>query len=218
MEDFNIRVDDFAVVGKYDKSVITYRKRNNKAEIIFYSENMIKQKTVGLDFLPDNFSNVHFTCNQNHLLVFYESKESRKQHLYASKLMAGDVWQSPVLLATKPIGFIKDYVPFNFSVSENGSRILLYTSYYLSGDNTMQAVIVDDQLNILKEINQIFSGKEYFLSNKSVISNKGNPYLLATDRPNNKGNVEELKVLSLSDYSKDLFMFPILLEGHHLSD
>lgn len=217
-EDFNIRTDDFAVVGKYGKSVITYRKRNGKAEIIFYSENMIKQKSLSLDFLPNNFSNVRFVCDPNHLLVFYESKELKKQQLYASKLLAGDLWRSPVLLSSKPISMIKDYVPFNLSVSENGKRILFFNSYYLAGDNTVQAVIVDEQLNILKEIHQIFPDKEYFFSEKSIVSDKGLPYLLATNRPSNKGNVEELKVLTLADYSKDLFVFPIVLEGHHVSD
>jgi len=217
-EDFNIRVDDFAVIGKYQQSMVVYRKRNPNAEILFYTDKMVKEKSLPLDFLPEQYTNIRFVCNQQKLLVFYEIKESKKQHLYASKLLENGSWQSPVLLNTKPIGFLKDYVPYKYSVSENKQRILFYNAYYLSGNNTIQAVIVDDELNILKQINQFYSDKEYFFSDKSAISNKGLPYLLATDRPNNKGHVEELKILSLSDFSKDLLVFPSNLEKHFISD
>jgi len=37
-EDFNIRVDDFAVIGKYQQSFVLYRKRNPNAEILFYTD------------------------------------------------------------------------------------------------------------------------------------------------------------------------------------
>jgi len=217
-EEFNIRVDDFAVVGKFQQSNLVYRKRNPNAEIIFYSDKMVKEKSLALDFLPDNFTNIQFVCNQNKLLVFYETKESKKQNLYATKLAIDNTWQLPVLLNSKPTSFIKDYVPYKFSVSENKKRILFYNSYFLSGDNTIQVVIVDDELNILTQVSQIFSDKEYYFSDKSVISDKGLPYLLATDKPNNRGNTEELKIISLTAFSKDLFVFPVLLDKHILND
>lgn len=217
-EEFNIRVDDFAVVGKYKDNIVTYKKKNARAELIFYSAKMVKEKTLALDFLPDNFSNIHFVCNSQNLLVFYEAKESKKQNLYGSKLLADHNWQAPILLNAKPTSFMKDYNPYNFSVSENKQKILFYTSYYLSGDNTIQAIIVDDALQIQKEYNQIFSDKEYYISDKSAISNAGRPYLIATDKPNNRGNVEEVKILSASSFSKELFVFPVLLDKHLLSE
>jgi hypothetical protein len=217
-EDFNIRVDDFAAIGRYQQSVLAYRKRNVNAEIIFYSDKMVKEKALPLSFLPDNFSNVQFVCSQQSLLVFYESKEGKKHNLYASRLIAGDNWQSPVLLSTRPAGFLKDQSPYKFSVSENKKRILFYNAYFSSGDNNVQAVIVDEELHILKQINQIFSDKEYYISDKSAISNKGLPYLLATDKLSNRGNLEELKILTLSDYGKDLMVFPLSLDKHFLND
>lgn len=217
-EDFNMRADDFAVIGKFQRSNLAYRKRNSYAEIIFYSEKMVKEKVLPLDFLPDNFTNMQFVCSQQNLLVFYEAKESRKQNLYATRLNANNTWQAPRLINSKPTGILKEYVPYKFAVSEDKQKILFYNAYFLSGDNTIQAVIVDNELNILKEINQVFSDKEYFFSDRSAISNKGLPYLLATDRPNNRGNVEELKIISLSNFSKDLVVFPASLDKHVLSD
>jgi hypothetical protein len=217
-EEFNIRVDDFAVIGKYKQWILAYRKRSANAEIIFYTEKMAKVKSLPLEFLPDNFSNIQFVSNENTILVFYESKESKKQNLYATKLLSNDIWQSPVLLSSKPTSFIKDYVPYKFSVSENKKYTLFYNSYYLSGDNTVQAVVVDDELNILKQVNQIFSDKEYYISDRSAISNKGLPYLLATDKLNSRGNLEELKILSLSDFARDLTVFPLSIDKHFLND
>lgn len=217
-EDFNIRVDDFAAIGRFQQSILAYRKRNTNAEIIFYSDKMVKERAMPLSFLPDNFSNIQFVCNQRSLLVFYESKEGKKQNLYASRLIANDSWQSPVLLSSRPATFLKDQSPYKFSVSENKKRILFYSSYFLSGDNTILAVIVDDELNILKQTSQIFSDREYYISDRSAISNKGLPYLLATDKVNNRGNLEELKILTLSDYSKDLLVFPLSLDKHFLND
>lgn len=215
--EFNIRTDDFSVIGKYKKSILVYRKRNGRAEVIFYNDKMVIERSQPLDMLPDHFSNIRFFCTNESLLVFYETKEGKKQNLYGSKLHA-DQWLPPLMLSSKPAGFLKDNQPFHYAISENHQRIMFYTSYFLSGDNTVQLVIVDDQLNILKQISQLFSDKEYYIADEAAVSDNGIPYLLATDKSNNRSNFEELKVLSVSGMSKDLLVFPISLEKHYLND
>ncbi|MBK7692378.1 MAG: hypothetical protein IPJ31_15165 [Bacteroidetes bacterium] len=79
-EDFNIRTDDFAVVGKSGKSVLTYRKRSGKAEIIFYSETMNKQKSLSLDFLPNNFQMFALYVTKSHLLVFTKRRNQKNNN------------------------------------------------------------------------------------------------------------------------------------------
>lgn len=217
-EEINLRIDDFAVIGKYKQSTLVYKKSNEDAEIIFYDTKMNVEKRLALDFLPSHFSSLKCVCNEDNLRVFFEVKENKKQNLYATKYIADNNWTTPILINTKPVSFIKNYEPFDIAVSENEDYAMFYSSYFLNGDNTVQLVVVDNNLKITTEVNQIFTEKSFYITSDASVSNTGIPFLIVTDKMSNRGNAEVVNIFTAMNSSSNFLIFPILLENHVLSD
>lgn len=214
----NLRTDDFVVVGPYKDFTAIYNNRGSDYLLHMYSAKMVLEKTISMDFLPAQCRNVKVHSNYDNIIVIYEVKENKKQQVFASKLNKDYTWTVPILLDAKPVNVIRDYDAYKWTFSEDRSKILLYTSYFSSGDYYVHSIVIDDQLHTINKISQSLTDKEYVLTAKAAVSNKGVPYLCATDKVNNRGNAEELKLLTISEDKDHFFVLPLSLQKHNIND
>lgn len=216
--DCNLRTDDFVVVGAYKDFTAIYKNRGSDYQLLLYSSKMVLEKTVSMDFLPAYCKNVKVHSSYESIIAIYEVKENKKQQVFASKLNKDYTWTEPIFLDAKPVNVIRDYEPYKWTYSEDKSKILLYTSYFSGGDYFVHSIVIDDRLHTINKISQSMSDKEYVLSARAGVSNKGVPYLSATDKVNNKGNAEELKLLTITENKDHFFVLPLSLQKHNISD
>lgn len=216
--DCNLRTDDFVVVGAYKDFTAIYKNRGSDYQLHLYSAKMVLEKTINIDFLPAHCKNVKVHSSYENIIVIYEVKENKKQQVFACKLNKDYTWTVPILLDAKPVNVIKDYEAYKWTFSEDRSKVLLYTSYFSGGDYFVHCIVIDDRLHIVNKVSQSLADKEYMLSARAAVSNKGVPYLCATDKVNNRGNAEELKLLTISENKDHFFVLPMSLQKHNIND
>jgi ABC-type uncharacterized transport system ATPase component len=140
-EDINLRYDDFAVVGKMEDANVVYRKRNKKAELIFYNATMNKIRSVAMDMVAENYSQIFFLANGKTILAAYQQRENKKENLYVSQLQSDMKWSTPILLTSIPSGGLRQNLSFIVARSQNNSKMLLYSYYYENDTWNIEAFV-----------------------------------------------------------------------------
>ncbi len=218
-EDFNLRNDDFSVIGNFNQLLAVYHKRNNNVEIILYNQALQKIKSIPLDFIDEHFSQIFFANQEESIQVFYQQKENKKENLFAVRINKDYTHSEPLLVQSLSVGVgIRDRIEYHRKTSENGQYHLLYTSYYVDGSWVLQAVVVDHLLNEQNRISQLFADRDWVIRDEATISNAGTLFMLTTEKPSSKGTTDEVKILTSKIHSNQVATYPIVLNKHAVSD
>ena len=218
-EDFNLRFDDFSVIGNFNQAIAVYRKRDSKVEIILYNKNMQKIKSIPLDFIDERYSQIFFSSQEESIQVFYQQKENKKENLYAVSINKDYTHTEPIQLQSLTAGVgLRDRLEYHRETSENGNYHVLYTSYYLDGAWVLQAVVVDNKLQEQNRISQLFSEKDWVIRDDVALSNAGTLFMVTTEKPSSKGSTDEIKILTSKIHSNQFISYPIALNKHTVSD
>ena len=197
-EELNLRNDDFMVVGKCRGYSVVYRNHASIGELLFYNKNMVKEKISTLSFLPSKLSKIKFTNTSQDMLVFYVVKENKSMNVYMSKLNQDYSWTEPQLFESTPMESFRNNGEFNFSVSDDNTKTLVYNSFSEEGSTKLHAKVVDINLQVDIEIKQLMTEGDLYMLDVAGVSNRGEAYLLANDTKANKGSGEKLILLTAS--------------------
>lgn len=217
-EDINLRYDDFAVVGKMEDANVVYRKRNKKAELIFYNATMNKIRSVAMDMVAENYSQIFFLANGKTILAAYQQRENKKENLYVSQLQSDMKWSTPILLTSIPSGGLRQNLSFTVARSQNNSKMLLYSYYYENDTWNIEAFVLSDQMKLITQIKQPLQEREWIINEEAAVSNEGNAYLLYHEKPSSKGSVNEFSILSAKQRAAVFTINPIEVNKHAVSD
>lgn len=216
-EDFNFRVDDFSVIGAYQQLTAVYRKHNDMPEIIFYTKDFKKEKTVALDFLPERATDIRLLSSANGILLVYLVKKDKRKNLMLAKLNADFTFTEPQLIDSNPVANFQDDIAYTMEVSEDKSKFLFYTQYIVESNWVLKSIVINEALQIQYQVNQLLDNIDFFISDKACINNNAEIFILATDRNKIRAGVEELKILACSN-QKEFSINNITLNKHTLSD
>lgn len=197
-EELNLRNDDFMVVGKCRGYSVVYRNHASVGELLFYNKSMVKEKISTLSFLPAKLSKIKFTNTSQDMLVFYVVKENKSMNVYMSKLNQDYSWTEPQLFESTPMESFRNNGEFNFSVSDDNTKTLVYNSFSEEGSTKLHAKVVDINLQVDIEIKQLMTEGDIYMLDVAGVSNRGEAYLLANDTKANKGSGEKLILLTAS--------------------
>lgn len=217
-EDLNLRQDDFSVIGTFKEYTAVYRKHDRRAEIILYSADMARVRSLPVEAAGDDFSRIHFSATADQILVFFQRSEDRKEVLYGLKLDEREQFSEPKPLLSVSVSG-PNRIEYLRESSENGARHLLYTSYYNDGAWVLQAKVIDGALNPVSEVNQLLgTGRDWTLADRAAVSNAGDALLCFTEKPSSKGATESVKLLLMRPGFTECAGFPLPLNKHAVSD
>ncbi|MBK7762709.1 MAG: hypothetical protein IPI46_04965 [Bacteroidetes bacterium] len=203
-EAWNSRLDSYAILGKYQQYTAVYYNHTSIGEVFFYGKNFMKEKLTTLGFLPNKTENVFFNTTANHMSVCYVVKENKMKKVYAAKLLPDFSWSEPIVIDSVISGSYRYQSNYTFVSSQHDTKILCYTSLIENEQTTMQAVVMDAELNIENRFRKTFAQTDLFISSHAVISQSGNAYILATDVQNQQEVFGKLTLVSCVNHQPEV--------------
>ena len=216
-EDINPRNDDFEVIGNCRQMPAVYINQNGIAEIIFYNKTFKKERISTLGFLPSPVSKIHFAVNGSSMNVFYSVKQNRKLNVYMARMQDDYSWSEPVLLGSSPAGSFRSGNDYKFISSDDQSYTMIFNCYNDSGLTQLHLFVIDTSLKVTTQIEQSFSS-DLNLNEESLVSNRGEVYLLAGDMRSAKSSSQSLQILSAVKGSTTLSSTLVNLTNYSVSD
>lgn len=217
--DFNLRVDDFAIVGRYEGNYVLYYRHDDQPELLFLNQDMRKVKSLKLDFIPEKFNAVFTESVPDGILICYQVKEEKRKKVYAAKLTANYTLSAPILVMDLEDATIQDMDDAMMVSSANKQYHLVYASGLHEGSVVIKASVMDADLHLKNNISQVISAdKSWVVSSKACVSNTGDAVMLLSSKPSSKGASEELKILMSHISQTQLGVYPVALNKHYASD
>jgi len=217
-EDLSFRNDDFMVVGKWKNYTTVYKNHASVGELLFYNQQMIKEKISTLTFLPTTVSKIWFSASATHVSVFYVTKESKVRNVFASKMNEDLTWTEPVSLLRSSSGSYRNSGDFTFTTSEDRTKTLLSISSMEAGVSKIQATVVDEELHTFTSLEQTFTENEITITDESLVMNNGKVFLVAADTRTSRGGADRLTLLSAFKGSTSFTSTIMPLNGYSVSD
>lgn len=199
-EKFDIRSDDFSVVGKVTDRIYTYRASNEGCFLDAYNDSMEKVATVVLDFFPKKIYQVRFINYSEKMLTLYQAVESGKVVQYAALLDGtGRLLKGPIQLNSAKTGMFgpnRDY--FSSAVSDDKKQVLVYSIDEKGNQMQFSGVWLDDQLNSIVRSNAAFAADNDLGHGEGILDDSGNFYLPVYTPTGAKNYTDQLWILSLN--------------------
>ncbi|MES2701628.1 MAG: hypothetical protein V4649_03265 [Bacteroidota bacterium] len=176
---FDYRNDDYAIVGKTDGLLYTYRSTSEGAMLDAFDDSMNKVAMVLLDFFPSRIYQVRFIAYPDKIVVIYQALESNKVVQYAALLdNKGRLVNRPIELGSVKTGIFgatKTY--FQSTVSENKKWILIYSAGDKGESIEFEGKWLDDRATIVKRSHVTFKADNTIEHGEVNISNDGTLYM-----------------------------------------
>ncbi len=217
-EEFNIRRDDFGVIGQFDKYIAVYRRHDEHSEIILYNKLFQKEKVVPLGFIEENLNEVSFSTDGREICIFFQLKEQKLLTLSASKLTQDLNLSSPKILMSIPINQFRLQQGYRIVHSENKSKHLVYADIRTETSLALQASVLDNEFNEINHIDQLFDQPELYISDMAEISNEGTSFLLFSEKLTPRRMMDHAQLYACNLGAHEFSKYTINLEGKFLSD
>lgn len=226
---FDSRSDDFSILGTYQSKIAVYLQHNSKAdillfdskgkpEIILFDTSGKKETSIPLEAYEKNCSNIHFQCTNKSLCVYFEKKEKQTYTLYGCSLKEDLTFSEPKALGSYDYNFLKERNEYQFAISRDHSKVFFYTYTPAEEDFALQALVVNDQLEVMNESTHLLTKNETRFLFTQAVSNNGTGHVLISADLDKKGGAEEVELISLAP-SQNLFRIRKLpLSNHYLND
>ena len=199
-EKFDVRRDDFSVVGKAGDRIYAYISSQEGYALHAYNDKMDKLATVMLDFFPSKIYETRFITYPDKILVLYQSVVGNKVVQHAALLDdMGRLTKGPIQLAetkTGLLGPIKDY--FSSAVSEDKKTIIVYSAATKGETFELDGKCIDDQLNIVRRIRANYKAENDIERGDVLVANSGTLYVPVYTPTGTKNFADQLLLLSLT--------------------
>ncbi len=194
-EGFEMRTDDFAVVGRCAGKLYAYHRRGPEHRLLAYDDSLQKLATVVLDFLPERAASVRFVATASRMVVLYTESAGRDVVQYAASL-DGDarLLAGPGAVDTVRPAFFNGR-GFATAVSEGRHRILIYTTDDRDEHLTLQGTLLDDEGQVLDRPRLRYQGGEKLEPGTALVGEDGTLFLPAFATAGGKGYADRMIIL-----------------------
>jgi len=216
-EKYDMRSGDFSVIGKVNGRLYTYRSTNDGFFMDMWTDSMVREATVILDFFPNKIYETRFIAYPDKIIVLYQSLERGKVIQYAAKMdETGRLVGDPVKIDSAKTGFFgasKDY--FSSVVSDDKRFIATYGINSKGAILNIGATILDDNLGKVSRFRSDFEGEGRMASGTGMISNDGTFYLPVYSIAGSDDNAEQLWLLGRKIGETGYFRTELPLDGRY---
>ncbi|MBL7754808.1 MAG: hypothetical protein JNM44_10040 [Chitinophagaceae bacterium] len=213
--DFNIRRDDFYILGPWNGQTAVYVRNNDAFNIVCYGAEGQVLKTWPLTAIQSPCDQVRLTICSNTIVITWEKIENKKKWVYGSQLRS-DGSMSPVkeLFSVAHTSFRK--TELMYAVSPDKRHQVVFHANREDGITEIQAHVWDENLQVSRRITQKIALEDFELTDVLHISNLGNLYLLASETPNSRGNLEGVRLLANTAKESEFKSFEVPLNKHSI--
>lgn len=217
---FDIRSDDFSVIGKSGDRTYIYRGTKSGFFLDAYDDSMMKRATVLLDFFPQKIYGTRFINYPDRLLVLYQAMERNKIIQYAALLdTKGRLLKNPIKLAeakTTIFGVNGEY--FSSAVSDDKSQIVVYNVEIKGRDMQFTGVWLDSDCNVEGRSHSSFVADNDLEKNDGLVDDYGNFYLPLNTPAGAKNYSDQLWILSMHKLSNRFYAREFPMQGKYIAN
>lgn len=214
--EFNIRRDDFYILGKWKNWTAVYLRNGNEYKLICFDQQGHKVKQFILNELQDECEEVRLTPSGESISISWEKIEQKKKTVYVSRIDENGRMQPAREVFSVPHGNFRR-INLQYGVSPDKNYQVVFCESREDDMHVLKACILDAGMGVKKNVEQKISEKDFTLTEKVFISNSGHVYLLASETPNQKGAMEGLRLLSCKNAEQSFVSYEIPLNKHHVS-
>lgn len=215
---YDSRNDEFSILGPYQSKTALYLNHNGKAEVILFDSSGKKEATILLEAYDKKCSHLHFQCSQNFLNVYFERKEKQTYTLYVSSLLENQTFSEPKAIGSYEDHFLRERNEYQFAISHDHSKVLFYTYTPGEEDFALQALVLNEQGELLREVKQLLPKNDTRFLFQQAISNDGYAYILISADLDKKGGADEVELLTCKRNQNMFNVRRLPLGGHYLND
>lgn len=198
-EKYDQRGGDFAVVGKVNGLLYTYRASSEGFFLDAFNDSMARVATVILDFFPSKIYETRFIPYANKIMVLYQAVETGKVVQYAALLdETGRLLKKPIALASAKTGWLgptRDY--FSSVVSDDKKSVVIYAAYDKGSELTFDGTMIDDELNVQQKQHAVYHGDNTISHGEAILGNDRTFYLPVFTATGSKNFADQLWLLAL---------------------
>jgi len=202
---FDYRSGEFSVVGKVGHTLYVYRGSSEGYYLDAYDNNMHRNATVVLDFLPRKSFGTKFITYPGKIIVLYQVTESSRVIQHAAVLdETGRLLKKPVEIDAVKSSFLGGRSGlYNYAVSQNKQRIAIYGAG--SKDNRLNAKIVmlDTALNIVSTKESSFTADNDVSFGEGILNDDGDFFLPAYTTYGSRQYADRIWLLAMTEGSVD---------------
>lgn len=218
---FNIKNDDFQIIGKAGDRYYAYRSDEKGYFLDAYDQHMKPVAIVNLDFLPADAQNLYFTNYQEQITLLYQVESKQMSYQYAA------IMDDKGLLKSQPV--VVDSINKRNIVANRRNRNY---SYVVSDDNSMIATyaFVEQNkkallhINVLKSDLSAFQNAEITLNTGDeitpqniLLANNGDFYFLDYKYLNDNGVFnEKMKIFVTNPIKQTFLSLPFPLDNKYI--
>lgn len=217
-EEFSIKRDDFGVIGQFNQYTAVYRRHDNESEIILYDRAFQKVKVVPLGFMAENLNEVSFSTDGNQLCIFFQLKEQKLLTLSACQLNSDLNVTAPKILMSIPMNQFRLQQGYRIIHSENKSKHLVFADIRTETSMALQALVLDNELNEINHVDQLFDQPELYISDIAALSNEGKAFILLSEKLTPRRIMDQAQLYACDLSAHEFVKYKIDLEGKFLSD
>jgi hypothetical protein len=202
-EKFDFRGGDFAVVGKVNGRLYTYRASSEGFYLDAYNDVMERQATIVLDFFPSKIYQTKFVAYADKIIILYQAIRENRIIQYAALLDAmGRLVKDPITLNSAKVGYFgpnREY--FSSAVSDDKKRIFIYGVNKKGANINVKGAFINDGLEIERETEADFTADNSVEYGEGILANAGTFYLPVYTPLGSKDFADQLFLLALQQGS-----------------
>lgn len=187
---------NFEILGRFDTSVLVYKKIGRKHFVTRYDQQMQIADHSQLDFLDEKTFNLDFISYPDYYYIIYQYQKNYVVYCNAVKMSpSGKPLADPMFLDSTRISFFADNKIYSLSFSENKQRILVYKRQVKNDQLSVAARLFDQDFHQLDSTRKVmkYDDRGDFYSDL-VVANNGD-FLFA--RGTWKSNREKINTLHI---------------------
>lgn len=218
---FNIKNDDFQIIGKVGERIYAYRSDGNGFFLDAYDASMKPLAIVNLDFLPQGAQNLYFINYNNQITVLYQTEDSKLSYQHAALLDENGLLKSqPIQLESivkKNIVANRRNRNYSYVVSEDKSILATYAFVEKDKKAYIHITEIKSDLSAYQsaEIGLDVGGE--ITPQNILLANNGDFYFLSYKYTNeNAGFNDQVKVFVTNPIAQTFLNLPIPLDGKYI--
>ena len=167
---------NFDIIGKVNDNIIIFKNLRNKYSLNVYSDSMVLNEKVDLDFLPGKVFNVDYIAYPDFFYLIYQYQKKSIIYCMGVKMGAdGKKMSEPIELDTTQIGGFSDNKIYSTINSDDRKKIMVFKIQKRDDKFQFATILFDNQLQVLHKSRQNID----YDDNKSTFSdflldNEGN--------------------------------------------
>ncbi len=205
---FGFKNGIFDIIGKSGDRIYTFRADNNGYFVDAYNDQMELKAVVNLDFFPQATSDVYFVNHAEGMAVLYQAKQANHIVQYAALLDSKARLTQPAIALDTLYNTNKSR--FVYDISFDKSRIAIHGMVTTKKVNTIQTILLDNNLNVIYKIKKDAPTEEFSPSH-SLLANNGNLYLVQSGIEKEENLLQVFEV-NTEGKMQELTKYPLLIK------